>query len=119
MLVLSLCHPRGSSLCCSPNFARPPFLAELQCKKAVTVGRANRAGFADIGKAYVRMGKASAKMGDKEQAIAYLEDAQVICYLRVPAIHGSVLYVWCALKSPGASTGIAHPDFLLQVYIRS
>ncbi|CAM9261495.1 unnamed protein product [Laminaria digitata] len=48
-----------------------------ECKNAVVVGRANRAGFADIGKAYVRMGKASAKMGDKEQAIAYLEDAQM------------------------------------------
>lgn len=54
-------------------------MTDLQCKNAVVVGRANRAGFADIGKAYVRMGKASAKMGDKEQAIAYLEDAQVIC----------------------------------------
>lgn len=53
-----------------------------KCKKAVEVGRKNRAGFADIGKAYSRMGKASVKMGNKEQAIAYLEDAQVIdwCY---------------------------------------
>lgn len=50
----------------------------LQCKKAVDVGRAHRAGFADIGKAYSRMAKASTKMGDKEQAIAYLENAQVM-----------------------------------------
>lgn len=56
-----------------------PILIGLQCKNAVAVGRSNRAGFADIGKAYVRMGKAAAKMGDKEQAIAYLEDSQVIC----------------------------------------
>lgn len=49
----------------------------LQCKKAVDVGRTNRAGFADIGKAYSRMAKASIRMGNKEQAIAYLEDAQV------------------------------------------
>lgn len=48
-----------------------------QCKKAVGVGRANRAGFAEIGKAYARMAKASVKMGNKDQAIAYLEDAQV------------------------------------------
>eukprot|EP00904_Undaria_pinnatifida_P000933 jgi/Undpi1/10840/HiC_scaffold_3.g01367.m2 len=48
-----------------------------ECKNAVVVGRANRAGFADIGKAYVRMGKAAAKMGDKAQAISYLEDAQM------------------------------------------
>lgn len=54
------------------------YLLQLQCKKAVGVGRANRAGFADIGKAYSRMAKASSKMGDKDQAIAYLEDAQVI-----------------------------------------
>ena len=50
----------------------------VQCKKAVDIGRANRAGFADIGKAYLRMAKASKKMGDKEQAIAYLENAQVM-----------------------------------------
>lgn len=54
------------------------YLLPWQCKKAVDVGRANRAGFADIGKAYSRMAKASSKMGDKEQAIAYLEDAQVM-----------------------------------------
>lgn len=41
------------------------------------VGRANRAGFAEIGKVYARMAKASVKMGNKEQAISYLEDAQV------------------------------------------
>lgn len=39
------------------------------------------------------MGKASAKMGNKEQAIAYLEDAQVICDSKVPANDGSVLAV--------------------------
>lgn len=54
------------------------YLLHWQCKKAVDVGRANRAGFADIGKAYSRMAKASSKMGDKQQAIAYLEDAQVM-----------------------------------------
>ncbi|CAM9091766.1 unnamed protein product [Ascophyllum nodosum] len=48
-----------------------------ECKKAIEVGRKNRAGFADIGKAYSRMAKASIKMGDKEQAIAYLENAQM------------------------------------------
>lgn len=48
-----------------------------QCKKAIEVGRTHRAGFADIGKVYVRMSKAAVKMGDKEQAISYLEDAQV------------------------------------------
>eukprot|EP00903_Cladosiphon_okamuranus_P012279 g11516.t1 len=53
-----------------------------ECKKAVDVGRANRAGFADIGKAYSRMAKASKKMGDKEQAIAYLENAQMEMYTK-------------------------------------
>ncbi|CAM9439347.1 unnamed protein product [Pylaiella littoralis] len=53
-----------------------------ECKKAVAVGRANRAGFAEIGKAYSRMAKASSKMGDKEQAIAYLEDAQMEMYTK-------------------------------------
>lgn len=48
-----------------------------QCKRAIEVGRAHRAGFADIGKVYVRMSKAAVKMGDKEKAISYLEDAQV------------------------------------------
>lgn len=56
----------------------PPSLLYLQCKKAVDIGRANRAGFADIGKAFSRMAKASTRMGNKEQAIAYLEDAQVM-----------------------------------------
>lgn len=32
-------------------------------------------------------------MGDKEQAIAYLEDAQVICDLKVLANHDSVVAV--------------------------
>ncbi|CAM9451979.1 unnamed protein product [Hapterophycus canaliculatus] len=53
-----------------------------ECKKAVDVGRANRAGFADIGKAYARMAKASSKMGDKEKAIAHLEDAQMEMYTK-------------------------------------
>ncbi|CAM9169130.1 unnamed protein product [Ectocarpus sp. 12 AP-2014] len=53
-----------------------------ECKKAVGVGRANRAGFADIGKAYARMAKASSRMGDKSQAIAYLEDAQMEMYTK-------------------------------------
>lgn len=61
----------------------------VQCKKAVDVGRANRAGFADIGKAYLRMAKSSKKMGDKEQAIAYLEDAQVM--------NEFTLQRWCCL----------------------
>lgn len=50
----------------------------LQCKEAVKVGRANRAGFAEIGKVFTRMAKAAVKMGDKEQAIVYLDDAQVL-----------------------------------------
>lgn len=50
---------------------------DMQCKKAIEVGRTHRAGFADIGKAYVRMSKAAVKSGDKEQGIKYLEDAQV------------------------------------------
>lgn len=49
----------------------------VQCNKAIAVGRSNRAGFAEIGKVYARMAKASVKMGDKQQAISYLEDAQV------------------------------------------
>ncbi|CBJ30059.1 conserved unknown protein [Ectocarpus siliculosus] len=53
-----------------------------ECKKAVGVGRVNRAGFADIGKAYARMAKASSRMGDKSQAIAYLEDAQMEMYTK-------------------------------------
>ena len=56
------------------------------------VGRANRAGFADIGKAYVRMGKAAAKMGDKAQAISYLEDAQVIRHISKSAFTYSLIF---------------------------
>lgn len=68
---MELCtHDRPLSLHCVRTLL-------LQCKKAVGVGRANRAGFADIGKAYARMAKASSRMGDKSQAVAYLEDAQV------------------------------------------
>lgn len=42
------------------------------------MGRTHRAAFSDIGKVYVRMSKAAVKMGEKEQAISYLEDAQVL-----------------------------------------
>ncbi|CAM9466461.1 unnamed protein product, partial [Discosporangium mesarthrocarpum] len=48
-----------------------------QCKEAIEVGRAARAPYADVGKAFVRMGKAAAKKGDKVQAIKYLQDAQM------------------------------------------
>ncbi|CAM9318990.1 unnamed protein product [Sphacelaria rigidula] len=53
-----------------------------ECKKAIEVGRAHRASFADIGKVYVRMSKAAIKMGDKKQAISYLEDAQMEMYTK-------------------------------------
>lgn len=71
-------------------------LTSPQCQNAIGVGRANRAGFADIGKAYARMAKASVKMGDKSQAIAYLEDAQVLTIGACTPTGASVLCVGCS-----------------------
>lgn len=67
----------------------------VQCNNAIAVGRSNRAGFAEIGKVYARMAKASVKMGDKEQAISYLEDAQVK--------YSRACILWHFLEYPRAS----------------
>jgi stress-induced-phosphoprotein 1 len=52
------------------------------CRAAVEVGRAHRADYADIAKAFVRMGKAAAKGGDLAAAIEFYKSAQVENYTK-------------------------------------
>lgn len=48
-----------------------------QCEEAVELGRSNRADYADVAKAYVRMGKAQLKKDDMEAAIKSFRQAQM------------------------------------------
>ena len=48
-----------------------------QCEEAVQVGRSNRAPYADVAKAYVRMGKAQLKKDDLAAALTAFRQAQV------------------------------------------
>ncbi|KAG5188523.1 hypothetical protein JKP88DRAFT_197773 [Tribonema minus] len=52
------------------------------CQKAIDVGRANRASYEDLAKAYVRRGKAAAKAGDLGRAIEHYRSAQVEHYVK-------------------------------------
>lgn len=51
-----------------------------ECEEAIQVGRANRAPYADVAKAYVRMGKSQLKKDDVEAAIQAFRQAQVCMY---------------------------------------
>lgn len=51
--------------------------AIAQCEEAVQVGRANRAKYEDVAKAYVRMAKACLKKDDLEAALTAFRQAQV------------------------------------------
>jgi stress-induced-phosphoprotein 1 len=51
--------------------------AIAQCEEAIQVGRAHRAAYEDVAKAYVRMGKSWLKKDDVEAAIRAFQQAQM------------------------------------------
>mmetsp|Transcript_38757 Transcript_38757/g.51066 ORF Transcript_38757/g.51066 Transcript_38757/m.51066 type:complete len:586 (-) Transcript_38757:388-2145(-) len=52
------------------------------CKEGIDLGRANRAAYADVAKAYVRIGKAHYAKNEFEEAVKNLEAAQVENYTK-------------------------------------
>ncbi len=52
------------------------------CKEAIEIGRSNRADYQDIAKSFVRMGKATEKVGDFDGAIEHYKCAQVENYTK-------------------------------------